>query len=59
MKDYEHATIAARLLIGELRHIGVELADLSYDGTISGRGRGFHLELPDLLVPRVHQPASD
>ncbi len=56
MKDYEHATIAARLLIGELRHIGVELADLSYDGTISGRGRGFHLELPDLLVRASTSP---
>ncbi|WP_228990466.1 hypothetical protein [Streptomyces sp. DH8] len=49
------AATASRMLIEELRHLGVELADLSYDGTISGRGQGFHLELPDLGIPRVHQ----
>ncbi|GGS42495.1 hypothetical protein GCM10010253_15750 [Streptomyces badius] len=30
----------------------------SYDGTMSGRGRGFHLGLPDLGIPRVHRPAE-
>ncbi|MFF8551646.1 hypothetical protein ACF058_02195 [Streptomyces sp. NPDC015501] len=59
MEDREQAAAtAARMLIEELRRLGVELADLSYDGTISGRGQGFHLELPDLGIPRVHQPVD-
>ncbi|MFI1570243.1 TY-Chap domain-containing protein [Streptomyces anulatus] len=57
MDDPAHAATAARMLVGELRHLGVGLADLSYDGTMTGRGRGFHLELPDLGIPRVHRPA--
>ncbi|MFH9299326.1 TY-Chap domain-containing protein [Streptomyces sp. NPDC017520] len=57
MDNPAHAATAARMLIGELRHLGVDLADLSYDGTMAGRGRGFHLDLPDLGVPRVPQPA--
>ncbi|MFI7089409.1 TY-Chap domain-containing protein [Streptomyces anulatus] len=56
MDDPAHAATAARMLVEELRHLGVDLADLSYDGTMTGRGRGFHLELPDLGIPRVHQP---
>ncbi|MDQ0986752.1 hypothetical protein [Streptomyces sp. V2I9] len=60
MEDHEQAAaVASRMLIEELRHLGVELADLSYDGTISGRGQGFHLDLPDLGIPRVHQPPAD
>lgn len=57
MDNPAHAATAARLLVEELRHLGVDLADLSYDGTMTGRGRGFHLDLPDLGIPRVHQPA--
>ncbi|MEU3706762.1 hypothetical protein AB0E82_31240 [Streptomyces anulatus] len=57
MDDPAHAATAARMLVGELPHLGVGLADLSYDGTMTGRGRGFHLELPDLGIPRVHRPA--
>ncbi|RPK91858.1 hypothetical protein EES46_09965 [Streptomyces sp. ADI98-10] len=45
------------MLVEELRQLGVGLADLSYDGTMTGRGRGFQLALPDLGIPRVHQPA--
>ncbi|MFH9196537.1 TY-Chap domain-containing protein [Streptomyces anulatus] len=56
MDDPAHAAAAARMLVEELRHLGVDMADLSYDGTMTGRGRGFHLELPDLGIPRVHQP---
>ncbi|MFE6915522.1 TY-Chap domain-containing protein [Streptomyces rubiginosohelvolus] len=56
MDDPAHAATAARMLVEELRHLGVDLADLSYDGTMSGRGRGFHLDLPDLGIPRVHRP---
>ncbi|MEU4921689.1 hypothetical protein AB0G29_20330 [Streptomyces parvus] len=58
MNDRAHAATAARMLVEELRHLGVDLADLSYDGTMSGRGRGFHLGLPDLGIPRVHRPAA-
>ncbi|WP_327332013.1 TY-Chap domain-containing protein [Streptomyces anulatus] len=57
MDDPAHAATGARMLVEELRHLGVDLADLSYDGTMTGRGRGFHLELPDLGIRRVHQPA--
>ncbi|WP_405469858.1 TY-Chap domain-containing protein [Streptomyces anulatus] len=57
MDDPAHAATGARMLVEELRHLGVDLADLSYDGTMTGRGRGFHLELPDLGIPRVHRPA--
>ncbi|MFI1245753.1 TY-Chap domain-containing protein [Streptomyces anulatus] len=56
MDDPAQAATAARMLVDELRHLGVDLAGLSYDGTMTGRGRGFHLELPDLGIPRVHQP---
>ncbi|MFD6203242.1 TY-Chap domain-containing protein [Streptomyces rubiginosohelvolus] len=58
MDDPAHAATAARMLVEELRQLGVDLADLSYDGTMSGRGRGLHLDLPDLGIPRVHHPAA-
>ncbi|MEU0097356.1 hypothetical protein [Streptomyces sp. NPDC006267] len=58
MDDPAHAATAARMLVEELRQLGVGLADLSYDGTMTGRGRGFHLDLPDLGLPRVHRPAE-
>lgn len=58
MDDPAHAATAARMLVEELRHLGVGLAGLSYDGTMTGRGRGFHLDLPDLGIPRVHRPAE-
>ncbi|MFJ1802547.1 TY-Chap domain-containing protein [Streptomyces sp. NPDC088180] len=54
MGEPAHAATAARMLVEELRHLGVDLADLSYDGTMTGRGRGFHLDLPDLGIRRVH-----
>ncbi|MFD5642724.1 hypothetical protein ACFWIP_13315 [Streptomyces anulatus] len=57
MDQPAHAATGARMLVEELRHLGVDPADLSYDGTMTGRGRGFHLELPDLGIPRVHRPA--
>ncbi|MEU6956198.1 hypothetical protein [Streptomyces sp. NPDC045714] len=57
MDEPAHAATGARMLVEELRHLGVGPADLSYDGTMTGRGRGFHLDLPDLGIPRVHQPA--
>lgn len=58
MDDRAHAATAARMLVEELRQLGTDLADLSYDGTMTGRGRGFHLDLPDLGLPRVHPPAE-
>ncbi|MGW7588978.1 TY-Chap domain-containing protein [Streptomyces rubiginosohelvolus] len=58
MDDPAHAATAARMLVEELRQLGVGLSDLSYDGTMSGRGRGLHLDLPDLGIPRVHHPAT-
>lgn len=57
MGEAAHAATGDRMLVEELRHLGVGLADLSYDGTMTGRGRGFHLELPDLGIPRVYRPA--
>ncbi|MFD4239092.1 hypothetical protein [Streptomyces sp. NPDC058542] len=57
MDEPAHAATGARMLVEELCRLGVGLADLSYDGTMTGRGRGFHLDLPDLGIPRVHQPA--
>jgi hypothetical protein len=58
MEDRAHAATAARMLVEELRQLGIDLADLSYDGTMTGRGRGFRLDLPDLGLPRVHRPAG-
>ncbi|MGW3581247.1 TY-Chap domain-containing protein [Streptomyces rubiginosohelvolus] len=58
MDNPAHAATAARMLVEELRQLGVDLSDLSYDGTMSGRGRGFHLDLPDLGIPRVHHSAA-
>ncbi|MFH9135877.1 TY-Chap domain-containing protein [Streptomyces sp. NPDC017524] len=58
MDEPAHAATGARMLVEELRHLGIGLADLAYDGTMTGRGRGFHLDLPDLGLPRVHQPAE-
>ncbi|WDG28923.1 hypothetical protein N7925_11440 [Streptomyces sp. CA-278952] len=58
MDEPAHAATGARMLVEELRHLGVGLDDLSYDGTMTGRGRGFHLDLPDLGLRRVHQPAE-
>ncbi|MGW6587604.1 TY-Chap domain-containing protein [Streptomyces globisporus] len=57
MDKPEHAATAARMLVEELRQLGVDLTDLSYDGTMSGRGRGFHFDLPDLGIQRVDRPA--
>ncbi len=57
-EDRAHAATAARMLVEELRRLGVGPAELSYDGTMSGRGQGFHLDLPDLGIPRVHHPAA-
>lgn len=53
----EHARTAARMLIDELRHVGVGLDDLVYSATMSGRGRDFHLDLPHLGLRRT-DPAS-
>ncbi|MFD3815387.1 hypothetical protein ACFWRZ_10000 [Streptomyces rubiginosohelvolus] len=58
MDDPAHAVTAARMLVEELRQLGVDLSGLSYDGTMSGRGRGLHLDLPDLGIPRAHHPAA-
>ncbi|WP_097880745.1 TY-Chap domain-containing protein [Streptomyces sp. st140] len=58
MDEPAHAATAARMLVEELRQLCVDLSGLSYDGTMSGRGRGFHLDLPDLGIPRVHHPAA-
>ncbi|MEU4177796.1 hypothetical protein [Streptomyces sp. NPDC026589] len=58
MDEPAHAATGARMLVEELRHLGIGLADLSYDGTMTGRGRRFHLDLPDLGLRRVHQPAE-
>ncbi|MFE6886711.1 hypothetical protein [Streptomyces sp. NPDC057694] len=58
MEDHTHAATAARMLVEELRHLGADPAELSYDGTMSGRGHGLHVDLPDLCVPRLHHPAD-
>lgn len=52
MQDRSCSTTAARMLVGELQNLGVDLADLVYDGTVSGRGQGFHLDLPQAGLRR-------
>ncbi|WP_420037621.1 TY-Chap domain-containing protein [Streptomyces sp. cg28] len=53
MEDRTCAETAARMLAEELRQLGADPAELSYDGTMTGRGQGFHLDLPDLGIPRL------
>ncbi|MFJ2022791.1 TY-Chap domain-containing protein [Streptomyces sp. NPDC087897] len=55
--ESEHLRTAARMLVEELQHLGVDLADLAYGGTVTGRGHGFHLDLPALGLPRVNPDA--
>lgn len=51
----EERDAAARMLVGALRMLEVDLADLTYYGTVGHRG---HLELPGLGVHRtVNHPA--
>lgn len=52
-----HAETAARMLVEELRQLGVDPADLVHSGSMTGRGRGFHLDLPHLGIPRTHPGA--
>ncbi|MEV1049130.1 hypothetical protein [Streptomyces sp. NPDC049916] len=49
---------AARMLVEEVRRLDVEPADLSYDGTMTGRGHRFLLDLPDLGPARVQHPVT-
>ncbi|MGI5171628.1 hypothetical protein ACQEU3_45515 [Spirillospora sp. CA-253888] len=53
MDDREHARTAARMIVDELRHLGIDLADLVYSGTMVGRGRHLHLDLPGLGLSRT------
>ncbi|MFF2777553.1 hypothetical protein ACFVU3_21895 [Streptomyces sp. NPDC058052] len=46
MEDGTASGTAARMLVEALQGLGVERDDLVYDGTVSGRGHGFHLDLP-------------
>ncbi|MGY1946293.1 TY-Chap domain-containing protein [Nocardia asiatica] len=48
----EHADTAAELLVDALQTLGVDLADLKYTGTVSGRGQLLTLYLPELGLPR-------
>ncbi|MEU5884097.1 hypothetical protein [Spirillospora sp. NPDC047279] len=57
MDDAAHARTAARILVEELQSLGIDPADLVYSGTTVGRGRGFHLDLPKLGLPRTHPGA--
>ncbi|WP_159043109.1 MULTISPECIES: hypothetical protein [unclassified Streptomyces] len=64
-EDAASSRTAARMLVAELRNCGtaelrnpeVAPADLVHSGTVSGRGRDLHLDLPG-LGPRRDLPAS-
>ncbi|MEU6845607.1 hypothetical protein ABZ930_27405 [Streptomyces sp. NPDC046716] len=58
MKDRAHAATAASMLVDELRQFGTDPAELSHDGTMSGRGHRLHIDLPDLGIPRLHHRAD-
>ncbi|MFE9860004.1 hypothetical protein [Streptomyces sp. NPDC005780] len=55
--DHAQAETAARMLVEELRQLAVDPADLVHGGSMTGRGRGFHLDLPHLGLPRTHPGA--
>lgn len=57
MDEPAHARTAARMLVEELQNLGVDLADLVHNGSMVGRGRDFHLDLPQLGLPRTHPDA--
>lgn len=57
MDDPAHAGTAARMLVEELRNLAVDPADLVHSGSMTGRGRGLHLDLPHLGIPRTHPGA--
>ncbi|MFI7361676.1 hypothetical protein ACIBO4_05980 [Streptomyces sp. NPDC050149] len=42
------------MLVEELRNLAVDPTDLVHSGHMTGRGRGFHLDLPHLGIPRTH-----
>lgn len=46
MRDRTSADTAARMLVGVLQDLDVSHTDLVHDGTVSGRGHRFALELP-------------
>ncbi|MDX3065130.1 hypothetical protein ABZV68_05580 [Streptomyces clavifer] len=46
------STTAARMLVEEMQNLGIGPADIVYSGTMSGRGLGFHLDLPGLGLRR-------
>ncbi|MEU2040497.1 TY-Chap domain-containing protein [Nocardia niwae] len=48
----EHADTAAELLVDALQTLGVDLADLKYTGTVSGRGQLVTIYLPELGLRR-------
>ncbi|MFE3560441.1 hypothetical protein ACFXKW_37165 [Streptomyces sp. NPDC059193] len=52
MEESAHSQAAARMLVGELRNLGIDLADLVHSGTMTGRGRDFHLDLPAVGLRR-------
>lgn len=52
MKNSACATTAAHMLVGELRNLDITLADLVYSGTMTGRGHGFQLDLPEVGLRR-------
>ncbi|WP_280308281.1 hypothetical protein [Nocardia abscessus] len=55
----EHADTAAELLVDALQTLEVDLADLKYTGTVSGRGQLLTLHLPELGLRRGEIPLKN
>ncbi|WP_424639463.1 hypothetical protein [Embleya sp. AB8] len=52
-----HADTAATMLLEAIRAMGVNDADeLTYHGSVVGRGHKFQLDLPGLRLPRMNEP---
>lgn len=57
--DDGHTETAAAMLVEAIRAMGVNNPDeLNYHGTVAGRGHIFRLDLPDLRLHRMDEPAE-
>ncbi|MET7301359.1 hypothetical protein [Embleya sp. NPDC005575] len=56
VRNSGHADSAATMLVDAIAAMGVDVDDLAYHGTISGRGCLLHLDLPDLTLMRIVEP---
>ncbi|MFE5852685.1 hypothetical protein ACFQ61_05625 [Streptomyces sp. NPDC056500] len=51
-RDWGSSRTAACMLVEELKNLGTDPAHLVHSGTVTGRGRAFHLDLPETGVRR-------